>query len=62
MILNLAITIGIFLLAYLFGSVPTGYLAGKLLQGIDIREHGSGNAGGTNVMFDGGDECITNIG
>ena len=26
-------------IAYLFGSVPTGYLAGKLLKGIDIREH-----------------------
>jgi acyl phosphate:glycerol-3-phosphate acyltransferase len=50
MILNLAITIGIFLLAYLFGSVPTGYLAGKLLQGIDIREHGSGSTGATNVL------------
>jgi glycerol-3-phosphate acyltransferase PlsY len=50
MILNLAITIGILLLAYLFGSVPTGYLAGKLLQGIDIREHGSGSTGATNVL------------
>jgi len=50
MILNLAITIGIFLLAYLLGSVPTGYLAGKLLQGIDIREHGSGSTGATNVL------------
>jgi glycerol-3-phosphate acyltransferase PlsY len=25
-------------IAYLFGSTPTGYLAGKLLKGIDIRE------------------------
>jgi acyl phosphate:glycerol-3-phosphate acyltransferase len=50
MILNLAITIGIFLIAYLFGSLPTGYLAGKLLQGIDIREHGSGSTGATNVL------------
>ncbi|MFM6217008.1 MAG: glycerol-3-phosphate acyltransferase, partial [Dolichospermum sp.] len=30
------------LLAYLFGSFPTGYLTGKLLKGIDIREVGSG--------------------
>jgi acyl phosphate:glycerol-3-phosphate acyltransferase len=50
MILNLAITTGILLLAYLFGSLPTGYLAGKLLQGIDIREHGSGSTGATNVL------------
>jgi glycerol-3-phosphate acyltransferase PlsY len=38
------------LLAYLLGSLPTGYLAGKLLQGIDIREHGSGSTGATNVL------------
>ena len=37
-------------IAYLFGSVPTGYLAGKLLRGIDIREHGSRSVGATNVL------------
>lgn len=37
-------------IAYLFGSVPTGYLAGKLLKGIDIREHGSKSTGATNVL------------
>lgn len=37
-------------LAYLLGSLPTGYLAGKLLKGIDIREHGSGSTGATNVL------------
>ncbi len=47
---NIIIAIGIFILAYLFGSLPTGYLAGKLLQGIDIREHGSGSTGATNVL------------
>ena len=36
--------------AYLFGSTPTGYLAGKLLKGIDIREHGSRSTGATNVL------------
>jgi len=36
--------------AYLLGSVPTGYLAGKLLKGIDIREHGSKSTGATNVL------------
>ncbi len=50
MLSNIAITVGIFLLAYLCGSLPTGYLAGKLLQGIDIREHGSGSTGATNVL------------
>jgi glycerol-3-phosphate acyltransferase PlsY len=37
-------------LAYLFGSIPTGYLAGKWLKGIDIRELGSGSTGATNVL------------
>ncbi len=36
--------------AYLLGSTPTGYLAGKLLKGIDIREHGSKSVGATNVL------------
>lgn len=37
-------------MAYLLGSIPTGYLAGKLVRGIDIREHGSGSTGATNVL------------
>jgi len=35
--------------AYLVGSIPTAYLAGRLLRGIDIREYGSGNVGGNNA-------------
>ncbi|MBD1841929.1 glycerol-3-phosphate 1-O-acyltransferase PlsY [Cyanobacteria bacterium FACHB-63] len=35
--------------AYLLGSIPTGYLAGRL-KGIDIREVGSGSTGATNVL------------
>ncbi len=35
--------------AYLMGSIPTSVWVGKLAYGIDIREHGSGNAGATNV-------------
>ncbi len=38
------------LVAYLLGSIPTGYLAGRYLQGIDIREQGSGSTGATNVL------------
>jgi acyl phosphate:glycerol-3-phosphate acyltransferase len=37
-------------LAYLIGSVPTAVWVSKWLYGIDIREHGSGNAGATNAF------------
>jgi glycerol-3-phosphate acyltransferase PlsY len=40
----------VLVIAYLLGSTPTGYLAGKLLKGIDIREHGSKSTGATNVL------------
>ena len=35
---------------YLLGSSPAGYLAGRWLEGIDIRQHGSGSTGATNVL------------
>jgi glycerol-3-phosphate acyltransferase PlsY len=35
--------------AYLAGSFPTAYLAGRLLKGVDLRTIGSGNLGATNV-------------
>jgi acyl phosphate:glycerol-3-phosphate acyltransferase len=37
------------LIGYLFGSIPTGVWAGKILRGIDIREQGSKSTGATNV-------------
>ena len=37
-------------LGYLIGSIPTSILAARWLRGIDIRQHGSGNAGATNVF------------
>nr|MBU1328904.1 glycerol-3-phosphate 1-O-acyltransferase PlsY [Candidatus Omnitrophota bacterium] len=39
-----------FVSAYVIGSIPTAYIFGKVLKGIDIREYGSGNAGATNVF------------
>ncbi|WEA62429.1 glycerol-3-phosphate 1-O-acyltransferase PlsY [Rhizobium sp. BJ04] len=49
MVFWIAILVGL-AIAYLLGSIPTGYLAGKLLKGIDIREHGSKSTGATNVL------------
>lgn len=40
----------VIILAYLAGSIPTSIIVSKLVRGIDIREHGSGNAGGSNVF------------
>jgi acyl phosphate:glycerol-3-phosphate acyltransferase len=40
----------IIVLSYLVGSIPTGIIITKAVRGIDIRNYGSGNAGGTNVM------------
>ncbi|ABB58087.1 glycerol-3-phosphate 1-O-acyltransferase PlsY [Synechococcus elongatus] len=42
--------VAIALLAYLLGSFPAGYLAGRWLKGIDIRKEGSGSTGATNVL------------
>ena len=40
----------ILFLGYLFGSFPSGYLAGRIAKGIDIRSLGSGSTGATNVL------------
>lgn len=40
----------IFLIAYLMGSIPTSVWIGKVFYNLDIREHGSGNAGTTNTF------------
>src|SRR6218665_2353882 len=37
-------------LAYLIGSIPTAVWVSKRIYGLDIREHGSGNAGATNTF------------
>ena len=38
------------LLAYFIGSIPSAVWVGKLFYNIDVRQHGSGNAGATNVI------------
>jgi len=35
--------------SYLVGSFPTGFVLGKIIKGLDIRDHGSGNTGFSNV-------------
>ena len=46
-LLFLAISV---VLAYLIGSIPVAYIFGRMLKGLDIREHGSGNMGATNAF------------
>ena len=36
--------------AYLWGAIPSAYMAGRFLKGIDIRTYGSGNVGASNVI------------
>ena len=42
--------VGLYVAAYLLGSVPTAFILGKVAKGIDIRQYGSGNVGGGNVI------------
>lgn len=46
---DVAALLFVFVTGYLLGSLPAGFLAGKL-AGIDVRQHGSGNIGATNVL------------
>lgn len=47
----MAIKILIYLIgAYLLGSIPSAYCVGRLVRGIDIRQHGSRNVGATNAF------------
>lgn len=50
MLIHWTIGLAIAIATYLLGSLPTGYLAGRWLRGIDIRDHGSGSTGATNVL------------
>ena len=42
--------VAVIAVSYLVGSIPFGYIAGRVLKGIDVRDFGSGATGATNVM------------
>jgi len=46
MVINIVICL---IIGYVFGCIQTGYIYGRI-KGIDIREHGSGNSGTTNIL------------
>lgn len=53
---------GLYFYAYLVGAVPTAYIIGRLVKGIDIRQYGSGNVGGSNVFTSVGKGWIVPLG
>jgi glycerol-3-phosphate acyltransferase PlsY len=48
--MNILLLIITIILAYILGSIPTAVWAGRIFHGIDVREHGSGNAGAANSI------------
>lgn len=53
---------GLYISAYLVGSVPTAYLIGKVARGIDLRQYGSGNVGGSNLAYHAGKRWLVPLG
>ena len=51
MINEILVIVGVLICAYLIGSFPSAYLAGRFRRGIDIREVGSKNVGAMNVFY-----------
>ncbi len=52
--MNVLLAVGMVLLGYIMGSIPSGMLMVRLITGRDIRRVGSGRTGGTNAMRAGG--------
>lgn len=46
----MAATLSVLFISYILGSIPSAIWVGKGLKGVDVREHGSGNAGTTNTF------------
>jgi acyl phosphate:glycerol-3-phosphate acyltransferase len=49
-VLDVLAFVAMFVFAYLAGAIPFGVVVGKLFYGVDVRKHGSGNVGTTNVF------------
>lgn len=54
--------IGLLLGAYLLGSIPTAYLAGRWVRGVDVRAYGTHNVGGSNVWHTVGHWAVVPVG
>ena len=50
LLLHVLAFVVLFVAAWLIGSIPFGLVVGKLFYGVDVRKHGSGNVGTTNVF------------
>ncbi len=59
---DVLISIGLIVAAYLIGSIPSSYLVGRMVAGIDIRDYGSGNVGASNVSLHVGKKWVAPIG
>ena len=43
--------VGLYIFSYLVGAVPSAYLIGRLVKGVDLRRYGSGNVGASNLFY-----------
>ena len=50
MVITCYVVVTLFIIAYLLGSIPSAVWIGRKYYGVDVREHGSKNAGTTNVL------------
>ncbi|MEC9484364.1 MAG: glycerol-3-phosphate 1-O-acyltransferase PlsY [Candidatus Izemoplasma sp.] len=48
--MEIVLKYGLLFIAYLIGAIPFSVILGTKIKGIDIRQHGSGNPGGTNAL------------
>ena len=58
---DVVLSVGLILGAYLLGSIPSAYLIGRFVAGIDIRKYGSGNVGASNVSVHVGKKWVVPI-